>query len=177
MITTISIHAPLAGCDGNPAAVVDKNLIFQSTHPLRGATIMDSPEMSTAKFQSTHPLRGATRPAARKTSLMEFQSTHPLRGATGINSPSKVFADISIHAPLAGCDHAAIRALLGLLRFQSTHPLRGATPSTVSVAVPSAFQSTHPLRGATLLSWSFLTFFNISIHAPLAGCDVHLLRA
>ena len=57
----ISIHAPLAGCDGrmglSPLAVMQ----FQSTHPLRGATAT-CPNRCRApsRFQSTHPLRGAT---------------------------------------------------------------------------------------------------------------------
>ncbi len=58
-------------------------------------------------FQSTHPLRGATLMGTMvKSSFFGFQSTHPLRGATAVlwfhHQPIK----ISIHAPLAGCDHA-----------------------------------------------------------------------
>ncbi len=34
-----------------------------------------------------------------------------------------------------------------------------------------SFQSTHPLRGATLWSGAGWQGSNISIHAPLAGCD------
>ena len=34
-----------------------------------------------------------------------------------------------------------------------------------------AFQSTHPLRGATLVLRQLRRFVQISIHAPLAGCD------
>ena len=38
-----------------------------------------------------------------------------------------------------------------------------------------AFQSTHPLRGATRNEDAVVFVLLISIHAPLAGCDVALL--
>ena len=79
--------------------------------------------------------------------------------------------------------------------FQSTHPLRGATIGNLTGAAFGSFQSTHPLRGATGLQGAPMCIdmdFNprtpcgvrpglparaipgasISIHAPLAGCDL-----
>ncbi len=124
----------------------------------------------------------------------KFQSTHPLRGATiGAKRLARKNL-ISIHAPLAGCDYLTICQLLpvsnfnprtpcgvrplggdagGILGvFQSTHPLRGATVFTPTVA-PTVwkFQSTHPLRGATQQNVRLTADTQISIHAPLAGCD------
>ena len=56
-------------------------------------------------FQSTHPLRGATRRCRWPTALLRlFQSTHPLRGATQHAKWQRSHHTISIHAPLAGCD-------------------------------------------------------------------------
>ena len=149
------------------------------------------------QFQSTHPLRGATlfwTLLLLRFSL--FQSTHPLRGATAEIRVKLSDEMISIHAPLAGCDvddtrfatsrrdfnprtPCGVRPLrqrhhLPQKRFQSTHPLRGATssahPNTTTLIdfnprtpcgvrpevrclrpCPSRFQSTHPLRGATAL--------------------------
>ena len=168
---SISIHAPLAGCDD---AVYDAsgNLYL---------------------FQSTHPLRGATKTDGRNRSGNRFQSTHPLRGATGKVKRSQKQAYISIHAPLAGCDPspnppAAARHYFNprtpcgvrpvpestsgsASLFQSTHPLRGATPSHAIVRPAIEFQSTHPLRGATFLPFVKSPVHCISIHAPLAGCD------
>ena len=63
--------------------------------------------------------------------------------------PTYPTIQISIHAPLAGCD--ATRSLLS--------------------AACLAFQSTHPLRGATVIVRALFTTLCISIHAPLAGCD------
>ena len=190
----ISIHAPLAGCDGPRCGRKSETRPFQSTHPLRGATIKDvkgyeglynfnprtpcgvrriSPQISmfASSFQSTHPLRGATVSSVMPCNASIFQSTHPLRGATTHKSIAK---EVTI--------------------FQSTHPLRGATSALLITPIDTSFQSTHPLRGATwlwLLISYFCSHFNprtpcgvrlchfppkplhtvISIHAPLAGCD------
>ena len=38
LFITISIHAPLAGCDNALMGASTTAVIFQSTHPLRGAT-------------------------------------------------------------------------------------------------------------------------------------------
>ena len=144
---------------------------FQSTHPLRGATIIAFYFGTQSQFQSTHPLRGATswrfqflsrsadfnprtpcgvRPGLESISLPQstFQSTHPLRGATKTR-----------------------RRLGRSLIFQSTHPLRGATYVGDRLWTPSRFQSTHPLRGATIRDNAEFGVYCISIHAPLAGCD------
>ena len=53
--------------------------------------------------------------------------------------------------------------------FQSTHPLQGATATTRPMSAPWPFQSTHCLPMFRALS--------ISIHAPLAGCDLLLRRS
>ena len=62
---------------------------------------------------------------------------------------SCILIDISIHAPLAGCDGIVRKNGLSILRFQSTHPLRGATAKDTDSTANKQFQSTHPLRGAT----------------------------
>ena len=101
----ISIHAPLAGCDDLGPVLAQNKQVFQSTHPLRGATL---PEVN-HKDQNTI-----------------FQSTHPLRGATRRGAGKGNGRKISIHAPLAGCD-ALANVHAHAITFQSTHPLRGAT--------------------------------------------------
>ena len=79
---TISIHAPRAGCDTERQQDSREKILFQSTHPVRGATI---PYMTslTGKDISIHaPRAGCDRRPAHR------------RRQTGI----------SIHAPRAGCD-------------------------------------------------------------------------
>ena len=127
----ISIHAPLAGCDAalrvdscmcsnfnprTPCGVRPADLPkahaeaqFQSTHPLRGATAANYLDDETILFQSTHPLRGATRSKSGYMILTKFQSTHPLRGATDARWRGRGQRQISIHAPLAGCDRVRRR--------------------------------------------------------------------
>ena len=123
----ISIHAPHTGRDRdrpirpggityfNPRApygarhmdgdVVYRNVVFQSTRPIRGATIhRDVPKRysgisihaphtgrdcwsrrlprTSVRFQSTRPIRGATTLPSAKQSEQQFQSTRPIRGAT-----------------------------------------------------------------------------------------------
>ena len=78
---------------------------------------------------------------------------------------------ISIHAPLAGCDAYASNAATGY-QFQSTHPSRGATTRCSHCFMSLIFQSTHPSRGATSQKDAMEKILSISIHAPLAGCDL-----
>ena len=81
--------------------------IFQSTLPVRGATVD-----LTSQFESTPT---------------EFQSTLPVRGATdsifGLDLPTR----ISIHAPREGSDLTKIAGAWTGCEFQSTLPVRGAT--------------------------------------------------
>ena len=145
----ISIHAPLAGSDvgslrpcarpsnfnpRSPCGERHKIKVgamtaggFQSTLPLRGATVSNVLLMASLSFQSTLLLGGATNhpilrslpfsdfnprspcgerlcKAGGKGICAQFQSTLPLRGATPGKMTYKVVRDISIHAPLAGSD-------------------------------------------------------------------------
>ena len=168
----ISIHAPRAGCDITPGDYLRRPKEFQSTHPVRGATLLQvrgryvqpisihapragcdirdiSNSATTTYFNPRTPC--GVRPLEYIVSPMSkaFQSTHPVRGATTCIYLSSVNAKISIHAPRAGCDGQSSSHATQLVRFQSTHPVRGAT-----WIIP---QRCHRRR--------------ISIHAPRAGCD------
>ena len=215
-VSEISIHAPLAGCDSTSKLQVSIEYYFNPRTPCgvrpvrRWVTYIDD------KFQSTHPLRGATLSGvghARKEGI----SIHaPLAGCDlGRDGYMLIARGISIHAPLAGCDtswpppwrcwrHFNPRTPCGVRRafprapagrrdfnprtpcgvrrqtcwmrpkserFQSTHPLRGATRNEANHIAQNRFQSTHPLRGATLQQQETQRLRDISIHAPLAGCD------
>ena len=123
---------------------------FQSTRPIRGATIGIIPYLQSKVFQSTRPIRGATWAIfLRLSHSSEFQSTRPIRGAT-----SYTHADISVTA------------------FQSTRPIRGATIELLRSCVDYLFQSTRPIRGATGGSTDTTPKYTISIHAPHTGRDV-----
>ena len=129
---SISIHAPLAGCDdaNNTGCIWPK--LFQSTHPLRGATVLVGVGLLVGRISIHAPLAGCDnrqQRTRRQTKyfnprtpcgvrraeqgkpllLIEFQSTHPLRGATLIALSREAPTAISIHAPLAGCDQFRCR--------------------------------------------------------------------
>ena len=169
----ISIHAPRAGCDNG--FIIYKNLHtnFNPRTPCGVRLFVLSPCSLSLLFQSTHPVRGATQQRLRlrallryfnprtpcgvrpgksnlDTSSTRFQSTHPVRGAT---------CDLGIRI-------CTVKA------FQSTHPVRGATRfQAPPLWFPFVFQSTHPVRGATAIIFRGGRHNRISIHAPRAGCD------
>ena len=167
----ISIHAPIVGCDYNPANKVRTcfnfnprthrgvrrctctpsiNIcIFQSTHPSWGATLLAVSPSERLLFQSTHPSWGATAFSETFTARPEFQSTHPSWGATQTACRCKIYPSISIHAPIVGCDANSIQQTEG--HEISIHaPIVGCDEIVFSVILSAGiFQSTHPSWGAT----------------------------
>ena len=124
---SISIHAPLAGCDRMTETSRFDQDYFNPRTPCgvrrrchRAGVVRDG------RFQSTHPLRGATGGIGAVLVLVEISIHAPLAGCDYWNTFFDHFDGISIHAPLAGCDQS--------------------NPG-------------YP--------WDWY----ISIHAPLAGCD------
>ena len=78
-------------------------------------------------FQSTHPVRGATFACRVGERLVEISIHAPREGC---DVPAQVLADvvlISIHAPREGCDEPVRHWIIIIPLFQSTHPVRGAT--------------------------------------------------
>ena len=81
-VSRISIHAPREGCERlrrfPPFAP-----LFQSTHPVRGATARVN-QVATKTVISIHaPREGCDEPFKNPLDVFKFQSTHPVRGATG----------------------------------------------------------------------------------------------
>ena len=128
--------------------------LFQSTLPVRGATMPVMAIRSLALFQSTLPVRGATK-LIKEQGIMEiFQSTLPVRGATG---------------PPASC--------LWSSRYFNPRSPYGERPMALNCLMyPSLFQSTLPVRGATPALIPGVLVLQISIHAPRTGSDASLLR-
>ena len=155
---------------------------FQSTRPLRGATLVRPVSFFISIYFNPRAPCGARRSdTVMDPSGILFQSTRPLRGATRWPRQSLLGRSISIHAPLAGRDmppgwqvqsrhNFNPRAPCGarLLRsaslsrsilFQSTRPLRGATGTSAQPSGIATFQSTRPLRGATAKVYKLLCTF------------------
>ena len=63
-----------------------------------------------------------------------------------------------------------------LSNFNPRTPCGVRLQSAVLSITAIRFQSTHPVRGATILPPNTSQRFNISIHAPRAGCDLEILR-
>ena len=100
----ISIHAPLAGCDRRRRACVGQRRDFNPRTPcgvrLYGSVAPPPP----ASFQSTHPLRGATMDAEQLRRIWRISIHAPLAGCDCPFRGTGCWCGISIHAPLAGCD-------------------------------------------------------------------------
>ena len=141
----ISIHAPHAGCDETKDDLSAFASVFQSTHPMRGATetclhakyhgqdfnprtpcgvrqAHSCGRRFSGRFQSTHPIRGATTASIPMVQTAAFQSTHPMRGATDCRCRIHDHTNISIHAPHAGCDETQKNDLAHISNFNPRTP-------------------------------------------------------
>ena len=82
-IIVVSIHAPRAGCDDLKLALQSLSIMFQSTHPARGATELEISWLIICVCFNPRTPRGVRRKeVVGIITLIEFQSTHPARGAT-----------------------------------------------------------------------------------------------
>ena len=149
---------------------------FQSTRPLRGATGCAGWSASArGHFNPRAPCGARHFPGGVYTNQSAFQSTRPLRGATPLPVSGKRSQQISIHAPLAGRDCAAMRRTTRRRDFNPRAPCGARRNWTLDELIEYLFQSTRPLRGATaplLRSSGYGTNFN-----PRAPCGARLLPA
>ena len=100
-----------------------------------------------------------------------FQSTHPLRGATRQRHLHGAQVYISIHAPLAGCDVGTARVRHE--RAISIHAPLAACDGAFRQRLPARtdFNPRTPCRVRRRDHHRRRQGVRISIHAPLAGCD------
>ncbi len=78
--------------------------MFQSTPPVREATMEVDGKISLVLFQSTPPVREATHMDLFLPPTMQFQSTPPVREATDLFNARLWHLLVSIHAPREGGD-------------------------------------------------------------------------
>ena len=190
----VSIHAPREGCDRRAISVQTRSIVFQFTHPGRGATTNGESSIDFEAFQFTHPGRGATGMLLPCMCREMFQFTHPGRGATEERTRAKSEAGVSIHAPREGCDRRRISRIIDAevsihapregcdspgyvapppcRRFNSRTPGGVRLLSVKGLMSPSSFQFTHPGRGATQSQTPQHSDPAVSIHAPREGCDI-----
>ena len=106
-VIAISIHAPRTGRDICGGKSMSKYIIFQSTRPVRGATVGKFLiEFRDSLFQSTRPVRGATMNTYQLFWVTIKISIHAPRTGrdASVSSTSKIRKGISIHAPRTGRD-------------------------------------------------------------------------
>ena len=171
----ISIHAPHAGCDIEAIGIVQDRLDFNPRTPCGVRPHGDLRKPQRYIFQSTHPMRGATILFLRRLGAMNISIHAPHAGCDIVDSSkrckSRYFNPrtpcgvrhfllwvarerifISIHAPHAGCDlQQWLRPVIIGISIHAPHA--GCDRSRASTNNSRReFQSTHPMRGATLVT-------------------------
>ena len=152
---------------------------FQSTHPMRDATLLAFLVLSQMiiSIHASHAgCDGHVLSGVSDRVRISIHASHAgcdyLRKYTGVP-----YLIISIHASHAGCDWDALTHIGYAYKFQSTHPMRDATCRQRSISsmlmdfnprIPCGmrpnlmgygnwvklFQSTHPMRDATIGRYS-----------------------
>ena len=127
----ISIHAPHTGRDSVSGLMYTDSGTFQSTRPIRGATIPHYPQRHNKHNISIHaPHTG--RDSIIYSGLSTRRNFNP-RAPYGARRYGRLVnhqrQSISIHAPHTGRDAGALLFGLVCYPFQSTRPIRGATKS------------------------------------------------
>ena len=105
--------------------------------------------------------------------LRRFQSTHPSWGATLGNRVFCHYVDISIHAPIVGCDKVA-RTKNPIRKISIHAPIVGCDEDVCYILNRYSNISIHaPIVGCDDDYKLSYTPDIISIHAPIVGCDLY----
>ena len=128
-IKNISIHAPRVGCDASTLRPPGLDCLFQSTHPVWGATT--TLHISRRLSLDFNPRTPCGVRLGRQEERGQADKDFNPRTPCGV----RLFAClifhsdfyISIHAPRVGCDGRPSISYMGQDQFQSTHPVWGAT--------------------------------------------------
>ena len=139
---SISIHAPREGCDEPPTLDKLQGGIFQSTHPVRGATLNYEVLAKMYRISIHAPREGCDH---------------------GWNVEPARTNEISIHAPREGCDPNVCSMPTMVVLFQSTHPVRGATGGTPDLPILDAISIHAPREGCDQrmrMRWKRMPYFN-----------------
>ena len=103
-------------------------LLFQSTHPVRGATYRRLTRRGADDYFNPRTPCGVRRQSLLYSVLSSSISIHAPRAGCDSETLSRhAVSYISIHAPRAGCDRSFMLKPSEWILFQSTHPVRGAT--------------------------------------------------
>ena len=195
-----SIHAPRAGSDYRHYPAYVAGSLFQSTLPVRGATLFFLARDCFCQFQSTLPVRGATRPWSltaattwnfnprspcgerlldlRYFLIVGFISIHaPRAGGDDVDNDFAQYVTISIHAPRAGGDPRAATCSTPETNFNPRSPC-GGRPTEITAAQRCAnFNPRSPCGGRLggISMAEILTNFNP--RSPCGGRQGQHLRS
>ena len=115
---------PRSPCGERPAPVssMGERLTFQSTLPLRGATMRDNPIANPTDISIHAPLAGSDHVGRIRTDhIFHFNPRSPC-GERPISQRGQELVEISIHAPLAGSDAICATALPDVMYFNPRSP-------------------------------------------------------
>ena len=152
--------------------------LFQSTLPLRRATMANQPVPQTADISIHAPLAESDMQTwTNRKHIRNFNPRSPC-GERPRSPPPSRCSNYFIPRSPCGERHGVGGTGASPKQFQSTLPLRRAPLSMSGGLVGAAFQSTLPLRRATFAKHG-MGFYQsvISIHAPLAESDYSLYAA
>ena len=146
---------------------------FQSTPPIRVATIAVNQLWRKCQFQSTPPIRVATfLPTQNLLWNIHFNPRHPYGWRLDVHFlTSSAIWNFNPRHPYGWrpvCQISDKRMCL----FQSTPPIRVATAQMALTAQAKLFQSTPPIRVATYAEVQTGVIDIISIHATHTGGDI-----
>ena len=170
----ISIHAPHAGCDRHSFAEIRFYFYFNPRTPCGVRHCKRVIKRFIYAFQSTHPMRGAT--VANMVKAVGFAiSIHaPHAGCDPRRCcPSRRGGYFNPRTP-CGVRQRPFRRSRRSPYFNPRTPC-GVRPCACALRASMLveFQSTHPMRGATRVRLYRGFCVYISIHAPHAGCETN----
>ena len=131
---------------------------------------------SSQGFQSTPPVKAATVQTEFGLNYVKFQSTPPVKAATGLGRCQRAGVKISIHAAREGGDASQATPHTRISAFQSTPPVKAATALAAACSFWISFQSTPPVKAATCKLAVNVAGRRISIHAAREGGDCAVKR-
>ena len=169
---TISIHATHAGGDFFQRFFPCAICRFQSTPPMRVATltIVDQHYIEKISIHATHA-GGDSYETVYEASNIYFNPRHPCGWRPDFQGTRFSLWPISIHATHAGGDPTVIDDQRLSRDFNPRHPCGWRRVVKYVNTAPSTFQSTPPMRVATVVRQAYKTDPAISIHATHAGGD------
>ena len=147
--TLVSIHAPHAGRDCGSPSPLDLHPRFNPRAPCGARQTPLTDMKSSGRFQSTRPMRGATIRKAYNLPIIDVSIHAPHAGRDVVLLKYDCIRQVSIHAPHAGRDLISTCPAASPASFNPRAPC-GARPSACVIVVSlMVFQSTRPMRGAT----------------------------